>query len=88
MTRFITCAVLVGLMSSVALGQTTKKHLLIYKTEHGAQTHCDNDTVVWANTKSHQLYLPGDKHYGHTRGGYACESKAHAAGYHGPTAHS
>jgi hypothetical protein len=88
MTRFLLCALMISLISSVALAQTPKKHLLIYKTEHDAQVHCDKDPVVWASTKSHLLYLPGDKHYAHTRGGYACESEARALGYHGPTAHS
>jgi len=88
MMRFIACLMFVCLISPVALGQTPKKHLLIYKTEHDAQRHCDHDTVVWASTPSHRLYLAGDRHYGHTHGGYACESKARAAGYHGPTAHS
>jgi hypothetical protein len=88
MTRFLIDAVMISLISSVALAQTPKKHLLIYKTEHDAQQHCSNDTVVWASTKSHLLYLPGDKHYAHTRGGYACESEARALGYQGPTAHS
>jgi hypothetical protein len=87
MTRLIASALLVGLMSSVALGQTPKKHLLIYRTEHDARQHCHNDTVVWANTSSHALYLPGD-HHAHTHGGFACESKARALGYRAPTAHA
>jgi hypothetical protein len=88
MTRLITIAVLVGLLSPVALAQAPKKHLLIYRTEHDAKLHCDNDDVVWASTKSHLLYLPGDKHYAHTHGGYVCESKAIDAGYHAPKAHT
>jgi DNA-binding response OmpR family regulator len=56
--------------------------------EHDAGVHCADDKVVWASTKSHLLYLPGDKHYGHTKGGYVCESKAEAAGYHPPKAHT
>ena len=88
MARLLTLALLAMSVSTIALAQPPQKHLLIYRTEHGAKVHCTDDTVVWASTKSHLLYLPGDNHYGHTRGGYVCESKAEAAGYHPPKAHS
>jgi hypothetical protein len=88
MTRLVLCALVVGLIAPLAAAQTPKKHLLIYKKEQDAQRHCADDHVVWASTKSHLLYLPGDKHYAHTHGGYVCEGEARAAGYHGPTAHS
>jgi hypothetical protein len=88
MTRLIMLTLLVTLTSSVALAQAPKKHLLIYRTEPDAKLHCADDPVVWASTKSHLLYLPGDKHYGHTHGGYVCESKAEAVGYHPPKAHT
>ena len=88
MMRLITLTLLVILTSSVALAQAPKKHLLIYRTEHDAQRHCQNDTIVWANTRTHALYLPGDEHYAHTHGGYACEAKARSIGYHAPTTHA
>jgi hypothetical protein len=88
MTRSVTFAVLASLISSVALAQTPAKHLLVYKSKQDAQRHCGQDTVVWASTSSHRLYLPGDKHYGRTRGGYVCESEARKLGYRGPTAHT
>jgi hypothetical protein len=90
MTRWIAIALLAGLVPSVALAQTPKPktHLLIYKTEQAAERHCSKDTVVWASTSSHRLYLPGDPHFAHTKGGYACEAEAKKLGYHGPTAHS
>jgi hypothetical protein len=83
--------VLSGLMICSAWAQdgtAPKKHLLIYRTEQQAGKSCPNDQIVWASTSSHALYLPGDHHYAHTHGGYACESAARAKGYHGPTAHS
>lgn len=88
MVRLVTFALLAMSVSSTALAQPPQKHLLIYRTEHDAKMHCPDDTVVWASTKSHFLYLPGDRHFGHTRGGYVCESKAIAAGYHAPKAHA
>ena len=88
MARLVLLALLVGLTSSVALAQTPKKHLLVYKSEKSAKQHCGDDHVVWANTKTHTLYLPGDKHYAHTHGGYVCESQARELGYRGPTAHT
>jgi hypothetical protein len=88
MTRLVTYALFACLTSSVALGQTPGKHLLIYRTEHDARRHCHNDNVVWANTRTHALYLPGDEHYAHAHGGYACESKARFIGYRAPTAHA
>jgi hypothetical protein len=87
MKRLVTYVLFVCLTSSVALGQTPKKHLLIYRTEHDARRHCHNDTIVWANTKTHALYLLGDQ-YAHTHGGYTCESKARSIGYRAPTAHA
>ncbi len=48
---------------------------------------CPNDQVVWVSTTTHTLYLPRDRHYAHTHGGYACEAQARALGYHGPTTH-
>jgi hypothetical protein len=89
--RFIIAAVGLGLASSAALaGDATspKNHLLIYRTEQGARQRCPTDQIVWANTTLHALYLPGDRHFGHTRGGYACESEGRARGYQGPTAHA
>jgi hypothetical protein len=78
------------LMSSAAFAQSAPpdKHLLIYRTEQEARTRCPFDQIVWASTTSHALYLPGDKHYAHTHGGYACESEGRARGYRGPTAHA
>ena len=62
-------------------------HLQLFRTESAARLRCPTDKVVWASTSSHALYLPGDKHYAHTRGGFACESEARAKGYRGPASH-
>jgi len=88
MTRLVACALSLSLIASVAAAQTPPKHLHLFRTEHDARRHCGKDTVVWASTTTHRLYLPGDKHYGHTHGGYACEAAARALGYHAPTAHA
>lgn len=88
MTRSVACALVLSLIASVAPAQTPQKHLHLFKTEHDARRHCGKDTVVWASTTTHQLYLPGDKHYAHTHGGFACEAAARALGYRGPTAHA
>jgi hypothetical protein len=91
MMRLIVPALLFSTISSGALAATIeppKKHLLIHRTELGARLHCPNDTIVWASTASHTLYLPGDNHYGHTHGGYACKLEARARGYRGPTSHA
>jgi hypothetical protein len=87
MTRSVACALVLSLIGSVALAQTPPKHLHLFKSEQDARQHCGTDTVVWASTTSHQLYLPGDKHYAHTHGGFACEAAARALGYRGPKAH-
>jgi hypothetical protein len=82
---------LLFLMSSAAFAQSAPppyKHLLIYRTVQDARMRCPFDEIVWASTTSHALYLPGDKHYAHTHGGYACESEGRALGYRGPTAHT
>ena len=79
---------LISLNAWAATDAPPKKHLLIYRTEQDARQHCPFDQLVWANTASHTLYLPGDKHYGHTHGGYACEWEGRSIGYKGPTAHA
>jgi hypothetical protein len=92
MLRLITAAVLVGLLSTAAWAQTvhsTKRgHFFTFSTEHNARLRCPNDRIVWVNTATHTLYLPGDAHYAHTRGGFACEAEARAHGYHPPRAHA
>ena len=90
MMRLLVSSVILGSLSSSACAEAAaapKKPLHIYRTEHGARTDCPDDRIVWASTSSHTLYLPGDKHYGHTHGGFVCESAARASGYRGPTAH-
>lgn len=89
--RLISSSVLLILMSSGAFAQSApppKAHLLIYRTEQDARTRCPFDQIVWASTTSHALYLPGDKHYAHTHGGYVCESEGLARGYRAPTSHA
>ena len=89
--RFMVAAFGLGLVSSAALAEDAtppQKHLLIYRTEQGAREHCPNDQIVWASTASHTLYRPRDRHFGHTHGGYVCESEGRARGYRGPTAHA
>ena len=91
MIRLATSILLFIMVSSGALAVTQdrpKRHLLIYRTEESAKQHCPNDRIVWASTRSHALYLPGDSHYGHTHGGYACESEGRARGYRAPTTHA
>jgi hypothetical protein len=88
--RIMIAAFGLGLVSSAALADNStspKKQLLIYRTEQSARERCPNDQIVWANTALHTLYLPGNAHFGHTRGGFACESEGRARGYRGPTAH-
>jgi hypothetical protein len=91
MMRLVSRTLLLSLLSSGAMAQssaTPAKHLRIYRTEHSAQQRCPSDKIVWANTTSHTLHLPGDPHHAHTHGGYACESEARARGYRGPVAHA
>jgi hypothetical protein len=91
MIRLVTSALLLGLISSGAWAQgaaPSKKHLFMFKTEHSARLRCPNDRIVWVNTTSHTLHLPGDHHFAHTNGGFACESEALARGYRGPSAHT
>jgi len=52
-----------------------------YTSETGARSHCVNETVVWANNRSHIYHFPGTAYYGATKtGGYMCESDAISAG--------
>jgi hypothetical protein len=90
MPRLAISALSIGLISSAALAQgTPPPHMhLLYRTEHGAQLRCPNDNILWASTTTHTLYRPGDHHYGHTHGGYVCESDARAHGYKGPMGHA
>jgi hypothetical protein len=91
MLRLVTFALLVSLVplgAAVAQNSTKPaKHLRLYRSRHSAQEHCPNDKVVWANTTDQTLHLPGEAHYAHTHGGYACEAAARASGYRGPIAH-
>jgi hypothetical protein len=86
MNRLVISVLVASLMTSPALAQP-KRHLFVFKTEHEARQHCKNDAVVWADTRRHILYLPRDRHFGHTHGGFVCESQARALGYHAPTTH-
>jgi hypothetical protein len=91
MTRLAIATLFIGVISSCtfALGESSaKQHLRVFRTERGAREQCPNDQIVWANTRLHVVYLPGDKHHGHTHGGFACESEARALGYRGPTSHA
>jgi len=90
MNRGVVSVLLFSLASPAALAESpspTKGRLPIFGTEHAAKLRCPDDTIVWAGTSARMLYLPGDKHYGHTRGGYVCESEARGKGYRGPTSH-
>jgi hypothetical protein len=90
MIRLVTSALLLVVVSSGALGQSVAhpKHLVVFKTQRSAQQRCPRDRIVWADTMSRRLHLPGDHHFAHTHGGFACESEAIARGYHGPTTHT
>lgn len=39
-----------------------KRQLRIYRTRHEARASCPDDQIVWANTSSRTLYLPGNPH--------------------------
>jgi hypothetical protein len=72
MMRLVSRTLLLSLLSSGAMAQssaTPAKHLRIYRTEHSAQQRCPSDKIVWANTTSRTLHLPGDPHHAHTHGG-------------------
>jgi hypothetical protein len=91
MMQPVTSILVLSLISSAALAESASRprgHLFIFKTEHAAQSRCPGDRIVWANTRSHTLHLPGDHHFAHTHGGFACEKEALARGYHGPTVHT
>ena len=102
MIRPVTVSLLLGLVSAGALAQipaipkehpvlaaASSKHLVVYRTERSARENCPpGDKIVWADTRSRTLYLRGDKHWGHTHGGFACESEGRASGYRGPAAHA
>jgi hypothetical protein len=91
MLRLTASALLVGLLSTTAAqsaGPHRPGHFFMFKTEHNARLRCPNDRIVWVNTANHTMYAPGDPHYAHTRGGFACEAEARAHGYHPPRAHA
>jgi hypothetical protein len=92
MLRLIASALLVSLVSTAATAQTVHSHksghFFTFKTEHNARLRCPNDRIVWVNAATHTLYAPGDPHYAHTRGGFACEAEARGHGYHPPRAHA
>jgi hypothetical protein len=91
MMRLVTSTFLLSLVLSGAHAESappSTKRLPVFRTEQGARQHCPNDTIVWASTTSHALYGPGNKHFAHTSGGFACESEGRAKGYQGPTAHT
>jgi len=91
MMRPAVTMLMLGLLWSGTCAQgaaAVTKPFHIYRTEQGARLDCPDDQIVWASTASHTLYLPGDRHYGHTHGGFVCESAARARGFRGPTAHA
>jgi hypothetical protein len=91
MMRLVTSTLLLSLVASGAWAQSAahpKNQLVVFKSEHNARQRCPKDTIVWADTRSHRLHLPGDHHFAHTHGGFACESEAIALGYRAPTAHT
>ena len=52
-----------------------------FASDQLARAHCQADTVVWVNTKSHIYHFAGTHNYGHTKeGAYMCEADAKAAG--------
>ena len=52
-----------------------------FDTEAAAQAHCQSDTVVWLNTKTHVYHEKGMLYYGHTKqGAYVCKKEADSAG--------
>jgi hypothetical protein len=88
MNRGLVSVLFLSLTSPAALAEgpaAPRGHPVIFGTEHAARLRCPEDNIVWASTSARTLYLPGDKHYGHTRGGFVCESEARGKGYRGPT---
>ena len=52
-----------------------------FRTEAEAKTHCPDDTVVWANTRSKIYHYASSRRYGHTKSGaYMCEKETTTAG--------
>jgi hypothetical protein len=91
MLRLAASALLVGLLSTTSAqsaGPHRPGHFFMFKTEHNARLRCPSDRIVWVNSATHTMYAPGDPHYAHTRGGFACEAEARAHGYHPPRAHA
>jgi hypothetical protein len=92
MLRLIASALLIGLLSTAASAQSARTHrpghLFMFNTEHNARLRCPGGPIVWVNTATHTMHAPGDPHYAHTHGGFACEAEARAHGYHPPRAHA
>ncbi len=91
MLRLTASALLVGLLfttSAQSAGPHRPGHFFTFKTEHNARLRCPGDRIVWVNTATRTMYAPGDPHYAHTRGGFACEGEARTHGYHPPRAHA
>jgi hypothetical protein len=57
---------------------TTAQH---FQSEHSAQQHCPEDTIVWVNTKTGVYHLKGERWYGATKdGAYVCRKEADGEG--------
>jgi len=53
----------------------------MYQTQQSAQSHCQNDTVVWLNTRTDVYHFQGERWYANTeQGAYVCERDADANG--------
>ena len=91
MLRLTASALVLGLLSTTAAqsaGPHRLGHFFMFKTEHNARLRCPGDRIVWVNSATRTMYVPGDPHYAHTRGGFACEAEARSHGYHPPRAHA
>ena len=78
-------SVIIALAFALAVTAAQAAGIKTYKTVAGAQRHCPNDEVVWANSASTAgvFHVKGTRYYGKTQhGAYVCRKEAEAGGWH------